>query len=49
MEAGDTESSAVEDSDVIEIVPSEDYDIGKVSQKEILKKKNRRIRIYRIY
>lgn len=31
MEAGDTESSAVEDSDVIEIIPSEDYDIGKVS------------------
>ncbi|CAE1313065.1 CAMSAP [Acanthosepion pharaonis] len=29
MEAGDTESSAVEDSDVIEIIPSEDYDIGK--------------------
>lgn len=29
MEAGDSESSAVEDGDVIEIIPSEDYDVGK--------------------
>ncbi|CAI9721032.1 calmodulin-regulated spectrin-associated protein 2 isoform X3 [Octopus vulgaris] len=29
MEAGDTEGSTLEESDIIEIIPTEDYDIGK--------------------
>lgn len=34
MEAGDTEGSTLEESDIIEIIPTGDYDIGKVSEKE---------------